>query len=254
MIEKNIVLMPAFSENKVYQPFYYNSVKSWKIWCEKNNLSFYVVDEPVFNFSDIPPQAQKLWVYEILENSQIDFDQVAIVDYDTFVMPDCPNFFNFSNSEFCAVPDNGFGPQINRLIRLFRTAWFTNSKISWDNYFNSGFFIFNKSHKEVFKKSIEFYSKERTKFAILNKADDLNDQTVLNFILEDCGFSLNILPRSYNVLDWHCKNFFASYIDELGREINPSVNIRDCINIFHLTGDASFRNQASDFLVKEYLN
>lgn len=245
--------MPAFSETKKYEVFFDNAVKSWKHWCTKNDCDFYVVSDPVFAFNEVPPQAQKLWIYDIIQMNEIEFDQVAVVDYDTFVMPDCPNFFNNTNGNFCAVPDNGFGPQINRLIRLFRTAWFPSSKISWDNYFNSGFFVFNKTHKKMFDSATKFYFDKRLEFASLNKANDLNDQTVFNFVLEDCGFELNLFPRSYNVLDWHCKNFFASYTDELGREINSETNIRDCINIFHLTGDKEFRNAASGFLVNTFL-
>ena len=134
------------------------------------------------------------------------------------------------------------------MVRLFKNAWYPNSPVNWDNYFNSGFFIFNKSHDKLFKECISFYTNNKAEFAKLNKSDDLNDQTIFNFVLHDLGYELKILPRSYNVLDWHCRNFFANYVDEKGREINSVDNIRDCINIFHLTGDYEFRDNASNFL------
>jgi hypothetical protein len=251
---KNLIVMPNFQEDltKMQQPFIDNCRRSWMSWCDANNCNFLEIDHPITSFNHIPPQAQKMWVYNILEHNEIEFDQAAVVDYDTFVLPNCANFFEMSNRKFCAVTDNGFGPQINRLIRLFKKAWYPNSPVTWDNYFNSGFFIFNKDHKNLFTECIEFYSKNKDEFATLNKSDDLNDQTIFNFVLHDLGHELNLLPRSYNVLDWHCKNFFSNYIDEKGREINSVDNINECINIFHLTGDYEFRNSASNFLLKAF--
>jgi len=251
---KNIIVMPNFREDltSIQQPFIDNCRKSWMQWCKINNCNFLEIEQPITRFDHIPPQAQKMWVYDILEFNEIEFDQAAVVDYDTFVLPNCPNFFETSGRKFCAAPDNGFGPQINRLIQLFKNAWYPNSPVTWDNYFNSGFFVFNKDHKNLFTECIEFYTKNKSEFAVLNKADDLNDQTIFNFVLHDLGHELNILPRSYNVLDWHGKNFFSNYVDEKGREINAANNIKDCINIFHLTGDYEFRNAASDFLLNNF--
>jgi hypothetical protein len=248
--------MPNFREDLSIpqHPFVDNCRQSWKFWCKKHNCDFIEIETPITSFSNIPPQAQKMWVFDILEHNNIEYDQAALVDYDTFVLPDCPNFFESSNHEFCATPDNGFGPAINRLVQLFKNAWYPNSPVTWDNYFNSGFFVFNKKHKLLFSECIKFYHDNKNQFAVLNKADDLNDQTIFNFILHELGFKLNILPRSYNVLDWHCKNFFSNYTDELGREINAVENIKSCINIFHLTGDYEFRNAASNFLLKNFYN
>lgn len=245
--------MPNFKEaNSEEKQFVKNCKYSWQKFCQKYDIEFLEITDPITSFNNIPPQAQKMWVYDILEYNNIAYDQAALVDYDSFALPHCPNFFDLSDRKFCAVPDNGFGPQLNRLIRLFKDAWYKNSPVNWDNYFNSGFFIFNKDHYNVFKTSIEFYNENRTQFAQLNKSDDLNDQTIFNFVLHDLGHELKLFPRSYNVLDWHCKNFFYNYIDEKGREINAEQNIRDCINIFHLTGDYEFRDSASNFLIQKF--
>jgi hypothetical protein len=251
---KNIIVMPNFQEDltKTQQPFIDNCRKSWMHWCKKNNCNFLEIERPIISFDQIPPQAQKMWVYDILEHNEIEFDQAAVVDYDTFVLPDCPNFFETSDRKFCAVPDNGFGPGINRIVRLFKDAWYPDSPVVWDNYFNSGFFVFNKTHKQLFTSCIEFYFKNKEQFAILNGADDLNDQTIFNFILHELGYELNILPRSYNVLDWHCGNFFTRYTNEEGKYIDSTIHIKDCVNIFHLTGGNEFRNSASSFLLNTF--
>lgn len=246
--------MPNFKENKDQADdlSVHNSKILWRAWCEKNGCKFLSVETPVAPFNQIVPQMQKMWIQDILDNSNIDYELVLEVDRDTYPMPNCGDLFKISNGEFSAALDNGFGPQLNRLMRIFRQHWFKNDAfVTWDTYFNSGILIFGKKHKDVFKKTQEFYFKYKQEFAIANKADDLNDQTILNFVLADVGVKLNILPRSYNVLDLHMERFLInSYTDELGRQINREENILDCINIFHIT-NGSIRNQASEYFKKE---
>ena len=100
----NIIIMPAFSETGEYQPFYHNSRKSWEAWCKKHGHEFYVINSPVAPFSQIPPQAQKMWVYDVVKGNDIKFEQAAVVDYDTFVMPDCPDFFKMSENNWVLNP------------------------------------------------------------------------------------------------------------------------------------------------------
>lgn len=243
--------MPNFKENpeKDDALFIKNSKILWEHWCEKYNIDFLTIEEPICPFKDLCPQMQKMWVMEILDKNNIEYDQILAVDHDTYPTPSCPNVFNMSNGEFAAALDNGFGPQINRLIRLFKDNFFKNNKfVSWDTYFNSGFIIYNKKHKEVFKQTQEWFTKNKEEFFVLDKCRGLNDQTILNFVLSDMGYKLVILPRSYNVLDFHMERFLIqSYTDELGRYIDREQNILDCINVFHI-GNGQIRDQASEYL------
>jgi hypothetical protein len=250
----NLVVMPNFKENP-NQPddlSVANSKLLWHAWCQKNGHAFIAIDSPIAKFSEIVPQMQKMWVQDIIDNSGIEYGLMLEVDRDTYPMPNCGNLFEISKGEFSAALDNGFGPQLNRLMRIFRQHWFKNDKfVTWDTYFNSGIMVFGKHHREVFKKTQEFYFKNKQEFAVANKADDLNDQTIINFVLADMGVKLNVLPRSYNVLDLHMERFLInSYTDELGRDIIREENILDCINIFHVT-NGSIRNQASEYFKKE---
>jgi hypothetical protein len=249
----NIVVMPNFKEYSTKEDTIgiKNSKLLWEVWCKKYGHDFLVLEEPVCSYEAVCPQMQKMWVMDILEENGIDFDQILEVDHDTYPTPSCPDVFKLSGNEFSAALDNGFGPQLNRLMILFRDNWFKNDKfVTWDTYFNSGFIIYNKNHKELFKKTQEWYFKYRKEFAVVNKADDLNDQTILNFVLADMGYKLNILPRSYNVLDLHMERFFIpSYTDELGRYLDRDRNIIDCINVFHIT-NWGIRDQGSEYLKK----
>lgn len=253
-MKKNIIVMPDFKQDiNQPEPDFVKFCKiGWKKWCEKNNCEFFIIDTPIANFDYIVPQMQKMWSMDIIDKNGIEYDQMAIVDHDTIPTKNCKNFFELTNGKFTAVLDNGFGPQLNRLVRLFKDHFYKEDEfVTWDTYFNSGFIIVNKSHSEVFKKTQEFYFKNKNEFAIHNKADDLNDQTILNFELSKSNMGLNLLPRSYNVLAWHAQNFFYDYTDELGRKIDSVVNINDSINIFHLCGDLNFRNQSSHFVINK---
>ena len=46
---------------------------------------------------------KKQRVEKLLDANDIDYDQVLIVDADTIVHPDCPNFFEQTDRKFCAV-------------------------------------------------------------------------------------------------------------------------------------------------------
>lgn len=251
---KNIVVMPNFKEiNLVDNDFIVNCKNSWKNWCNKNDIDFYEITTSIASFESIPPQIQKMWVLDILLENKIEFNQIAQVDYDTFILPHCPNFFEKTNNNFSAVLDNGFGPTINRSIQMVKNNWYKNINVNWDTYFNSGFIVYNKNHLNVFKEIQNFYFLQKDNWCIINKSPNLtDDQTLLNFEIRKQNYKVTFLDRSYNVLDWHCKNFFANYTDELGRDIISVKSIKDCVNIFHLTGDLNFRNQASNFLITNF--
>jgi hypothetical protein len=254
---KNIIVMPNYSNKGDMKSidFIENCKYAWKNWCNNNDCEFLELTQSIADFKDIPPQMQKMWTLDILIHNDIKFNQVAQVDYDTFPMPNCPNFFNYTNDNFAAVLDNGFGPSINRSIQMVKNNWYHEIDVNWDNYFNSGFIIYNINHREVFHAVQTFYEENLQDWKDKNRSSDLtDDQTLLNFELRKQLFDIEILPRSYNVLDWHCKNFFSNYTDELGREINAITSIRDCINIFHLTGDTQFRNLTSNFLIENFYN
>jgi hypothetical protein len=254
---KNIVVMPNFKQDPSKQePLFLQECKrAWKHWCDLNDCEFFEIDQPVADFRQIPPQMQKMWTLDILMHNGVEFDQIAQVDHDTYPLPHCPNFFDKTNGEFAAVLDNGFGPTLNRSLQMVKTNWYPEAtNVTWDTYFNSGFIVYSKKHLPVFQALQKFYETSKDEWCKVNRSPDLtDDQTLLNFELRKQGFDTTLLSRSYNVLDWHCRNFFANYVDELGREISSVKNIADCINIFHLTGDVDFRNQASSFLSNNFI-
>ena len=70
------------------------SVKSWKHWCDKNDVDLFVWDDLVFPIERMKITWQRYYLFDILESNEIDYNQVLMVDADTIIHPDTPNFFN----------------------------------------------------------------------------------------------------------------------------------------------------------------
>ena len=79
---KNVIFMVNIKSNKKLNrttPYEY-SIKSWKKWADKNNCELFVLDEWVYDESIINPNWHKLLVFDLLENNEIDYNQILVVD------------------------------------------------------------------------------------------------------------------------------------------------------------------------------
>ena len=56
---------------------------------------------------------------KLLKENNIDYDQVLIVDADTIVHPDCPNFFEETEGKLCAVVNEGCYEWVTRSIQNY---------------------------------------------------------------------------------------------------------------------------------------
>ena len=91
----NIVFIVAIdTEQRSNDQGYEWSIKSWKKWCDKNGHQLFILDKPIYDLKQCKANWHKLFVYDLLENEGIEYDKIAIVDSDTIVHPDCPNFFD----------------------------------------------------------------------------------------------------------------------------------------------------------------
>ena len=43
---------------------------------------------------------QRYYVFDILDNNKFSYNQVLVVDCDTIVSPDCPNFFDETDGKY----------------------------------------------------------------------------------------------------------------------------------------------------------
>ena len=76
-------------------------------------------------------------------------------------------------------------------------------------FFQTGFVIINKTHKEFFDKVFDFYEKNRQK--IIDSYDILltgSDITLMNCMRKEFGIELNLLPKQFGMMDMVRKQLF----------------------------------------------
>ena len=156
---KNVVFIPNIDLGNERSTPYHYSIKSWKYWCDKNNAILFEWKDPVLDVEQFKITLQRYWVHDILLKEKIDYDQVLIVDADTIIHPNCPNFFNETNGDFSVVKNNGCHEWMLRSSYGWGERMFPKEeKVKPWEYFNGGFQITNKSHIDFYKYENQFLS------------------------------------------------------------------------------------------------
>ena len=202
----NVVFQVNIKGHRVKPEFEY-SVKSWANWCKKNGFEHFVLSEPINDLTYMNANWHKFYVLEMLENEGIDCEQVCIVDADTIVHPDCPNFFLETDNKFGVVQTDGCYEWVNRSISKYGEFLFPDVDIKPWTYFNSGFMVLNKSHREFCDKVYEFYNENRDNVVTAQEQFLVGtDQTPINFLTRRFDVELKFLPNCYNLQDMYRKN------------------------------------------------
>lgn len=205
---KNVVFIPNIATGNGRSTPYHYSVKSWKKWADLNDILLVEWTEPIMDVNTFPIIMQREWVFDILEHNEIEYDQVAIVDADTIIHPDCPNFFLETDRKYSAVLNNGCYEWVNRSVRGWRDAVFQDQAlIKSHEYFNTGFVIVNKIHKPFFKEVQSLYLERGEELkGYRDKIKASIGQTVVNFMLKKHNISTTTLSEKYNLQDLYRKN------------------------------------------------
>ena len=218
---KNVVFMPNIDLGNGRAEAYHYSVKSWKSWCSKHNTEFVEWTEPIMDvganksgmdgYNQFPIIYQREWVFDILEHNGIDYDQVLIIDADTIVHPDCPNVFEMTDNKFTVVEFDGSWDWVLRSIESYSKYVFGDYMLKeWWKYFDSGFWIVNKSHKSFAKKFVEFYDKNsKLLIEMQDKFLTGTEQTPLNFMLDIENIDVKHLPYEFNMNDMNRKEILS---------------------------------------------
>lgn len=204
---KNVVFVPNINLGDGRNKCYDYSIKSWKYWCEKNDCDLLVWEDLIYPIEHMKITWQRYYLFEILDGNNIDYDQILMVDADTIVHPDCPNFFNETDMKYCGVMNDGDYEWVLRSIVGFGKDLFNGKLLRTHKYINGGFQIVNKSHKNFFEKMKKYYKENKDE---IKKSIEKNrcgtDQTILNFMLDKHNIDLKILPPCYNLQDLWRKN------------------------------------------------
>jgi hypothetical protein len=205
---KNVVFIPNINLGNGRNTPYHYSIKSWKYWCDKNNVELVEWTDPIIDVNKFKVTLQRYWVHDILQHNNIDYNQVLIVDADTIIHSDTPNFFNETNNKFGVVVNNGCYEWVTRSIRDWGSALFpTEPKVKTWNYFNGGFQITNKSHIPFYQEVQKYY------WDNINVINDWNDkikagtdQTIINYLTQLHKIDVEYMSESYNLQDLFRKN------------------------------------------------
>ena len=201
---KNIVFIVNLPETKKVnrnKPYQF-SIDSWKRWCDKNNTELVVLEERIYPENVMNANWHKLFVFKLLEESGISYDQILIADADTIIHPQSPSPFDLTDHKFSVVPSYGSFDWVCRSIENYKKHLFVDVDVPLWEYFNSGVIICNKKHKEFYDKIINFYL-ENTEI-IVNLQDTFGvgtDQPVLNFFVQRENIDCRFLPYEWNMQD-----------------------------------------------------
>ena len=199
---KNIVFIPNISLGNGRSNSYQYSIDSWRHFCSKNDCELVVWEDLLYPIDYMKITWQRYYMFDILEANDIDYNQILMVDADTIVHPNCPNFFNETDGKYCGVRVDGCYEWVARSIRGFGDALFNGDRISPWNYINGGFQIVNKAHKPFFEAMKTYYLNNSSK--ISSTIDMLKcgtDQTIVNYMLHKENVDLKLLPICYNLQD-----------------------------------------------------
>lgn len=198
------------------------SLMNWTNYCNKHNLKL-IHFTHIVN-SNLDRTNQIFYFYKIAESNNLDIDSILFVSDTTLINCEIGNLFDLTNNKLTfAEWDGDFGYLFNN-IEIYNQIFFKNKNINFTKLFDLGFFIVNKTHKQIFENIIEFL--ENNYAEIVNKLD--TTFVPQNFFFE-CDY--NKLPYTYNMIDMLRKEIVLDHnIKKLGNVFNfKNINNKEKI-------------------------
>ena len=193
------------------------SRNTWEWWCKKNDVIFFAYETPGEVDTNMHKATWQRWfdVFNQLENANIDYDKIAVVDASTMIKWNAPNFFQYAPAG-----------KLSCYRSLENLRWITQGVDGYNKFFNEfkfklnkyidcGFQIFDKEHKKFLSVVKQFYFDNYDDIMTLQneKVKRGTDQPVYNYLLqiENVDVSMNI-PAPYMLnhmtrFDWFSHNW-----------------------------------------------
>ena len=150
-MSKNIIfIINIVKDERSKNQGYDYSIKSWEHYSNKIGADLFILDEPLGDLSYMKPQWYKMYILDILDENEVEYDQVLYVDADTIIHPNAPNIFEISDNKFCAIRNFGCMDWVCRSLENYSKLLFEDFMFPYYNYFNSGVMVFNKKHRKFF--------------------------------------------------------------------------------------------------------
>ena len=125
---KDVVFIPNIDLGNGRSDKYSYCINSWKSWCDKNGCELLMWEDLLLPVEQMKITWQRYYVFDILDANDIDYNQVLLVDADTIIHPDCPNFFNETDGKYAAVMNDGEGRKKQIGIKKFRYVIYKSAK------------------------------------------------------------------------------------------------------------------------------
>jgi len=250
---KNIVFIPNIDLGNNRNASYQYSINSWKRWCDKNDCTLFLLEDLMWPIEDMKITWQRYELFNILESNDISYSQILMVDCDTIIREDTPNFFEMTENKYCGVQNNGCYEWLLRSIDGYSKLFFNNEKIKPWEYINGGFQIVNKSHKSFFGEMLKFYNENKN--GLIHAQNEIirtgSDQTPLNFMLKRHNIEVKILPEAFNLQDPARKNLL--YLESWNWWNDTLDNLYNAGYIIHFNAiPKSSLNRASEYWMERY--
>ena len=141
---KNVVFIPNIDLGNGRNSSYNYSIQSWKKFCDRNDCELLVWEDLLYPVDVMKITWQRYYLFDILDSNNISYDQVLMVDADTIVHPECPNFFKLTENQYSGVMNDGDYEWVIRSINGFGDLLFDGERLEPWRYINGGFQILNK--------------------------------------------------------------------------------------------------------------
>ena len=115
---------------------YKYSIDSWRKWCDKNNAELFVLNDLIVEKEKMAICWQRYYLFDILDANEIEYDQVLMIDADTIVHPDTPNFFEMSDGKLCGAHFDGSWDWVLRSVENYSKYIFDGYMMPWYKYFD----------------------------------------------------------------------------------------------------------------------
>jgi len=249
----NIVFIPNIDVGDNRSNPYSYSIKSWEKWCAKHDCELVILDQLLFPVEEIKITWQRWYVFDILEANNMKLgkdDQVALVDADMVVHPDCPNFFEYTDMKWAGVLNNGSYEWVVRSINGYGDLMFDNDRIHPWEYINNGLVIFNNKHKKFVKSITDYYWDNQPEIiASYDKIKCSTDQTIINYLRVLGGIETTYLQDRFNLQDLHSKQLL--YHDPSNWWGDSISNLLQSGYVFHINAIPSNRlNRTAGYWIK----
>lgn len=219
-MNKNCITMVAIQEETSkynHKEYFEISKLCWQSYCKKHNIDFVLIDKKLPNVKFC------VWHKEFIFDYIGDrYEKIALVDFDTMVNWNSPNFFDLYNDEFCGVIDNESLFWTENSLNAFKNSFeeLKNVDIKLCEYINGGVLFFHRSHKKFFEQLKNFYIRNKSTFDNWNVPNTGKEQTILNLYLKKENVNKKYLDFRFNTMRL-IKNDWLHYNWQLNEDKTP---------------------------------